>query len=135
MDPRSALDQAERLGAEVRRRARWHGWTWLVIAVLSPVFLIATGTDALPRELAFWLAVAFMLVAGGLAIWEGRRGVTGRATAAVDRPAMWAYVTAMVVVALVTIAVDITGTPAWFVVLAMVPAVPGLVAAWRILAR
>lgn len=135
LDPHRALRETERIGQEVRRRARWHGFAWLAVGLLTPPFLIAIGTDAFPREAAFWFAIVFMLVGGTLAIWESRRGVTSRATAAVDRPATWAYVAAMVGVAAVILMVDITGTPGWFVALAMVPAIPALVAARRILAR
>lgn len=135
LDPSAALQQAEGVSARVRRQARWHGWAWLIVAVASPFFLIISATEALPRPVSFWLIIGFMLLAGGLAIWEGRRGVTGRATAVIDRPATWAYVAAMVLVAGVSVAVDITGTPAWFFALAIVPAIPGLIAAWRILTR
>lgn len=135
LQPHHALRHAEEVGAVVRRRARWHGWVWLVAAVSTPMFLIGTRSDAVPPSVQFWIAVGFGAVGLALAVWEGRRGVTGRQTALLDRPITGLYVALMLVIALVTIAIDPDGTPAWYIALACLPSIPCLVAAWLILGR
>lgn len=135
IEPARALAEASRIGIAVERKARWHGWVWLAIAVATPLFLLGTATDRLPRSVQFWLAVAFMVVTGALAFLESRRGVVGRETAEIDRPLTWIYVAAMVVVITLAVLFDTSDTPLWFLLAALAAAVPGLVAAWRILNR
>lgn len=147
MDPRLALSEVERVKNQVRRKARWHGWVWLSVAVLTPVFWLGTRADFVPRaepddrafavrlvtDGEFWIAGGFGVIAVTLWIWETRRGVTGREAARIDRPITWAYVTAMVAVAALVILVDPAGAPWWFVAVSLVPSVPCLIAAWRVL--
>lgn len=133
LDPRTALDQAQRVGNTVRRKGRWHGWVWLTLAVITPMFLIGAYAESVPGDVQFWLAVAFGVVAGTLWIWETRRGLWGREAAAADRPFTRVYMVFVAAVALVAIVFDPTGTPAWYVAIAVLPSVPCLMAAWRIL--
>ncbi len=119
----------------VQRKARWHGWAWLAVALATPLFLLGTATDAVSRPAQFWIAIAFMVVTGALAHLETRRGVVGRETADIDRPLTWLYMAAMLVVIGLTLLFDTSDAPLWFVVAALAAAVPGLVAAWRILSR
>lgn len=135
MDPRVALDRAHRVSAGVRRQGRWHGWVWLAIGVLTPMFLLGTTDGVVLRGWQLWVAVALMAAGAVLAVWETRRGVLGREAAAVDTPFTWAYVASMVAVAVVVVVFAPVGPPGWFVAVALVPSVPCLVAAWRILSR
>ncbi|HEX6195494.1 MAG TPA: hypothetical protein VFZ37_06265 [Jiangellaceae bacterium] len=147
MNPHLAMSEAERVKYQVRRKARWHGWVWLAVAVLTPAFLLGTQADLVPRaqpddrpfvvrlllDGEFWIAIGFGAIAATLWILETRRGVIGRETARIDRPATWAYVTAMVAVAVLVIALDPVGTPWWFVAVSFAPSMPCVFAAWRIL--
>lgn len=135
MDPRAALDQARRMESVAQRRGRWHGWVWLAIGLITPIFLIGAIAEAVSRPIQFWIAISFMVVGATLAIWEARRGLWGREAAKVDRPFTWAYVAAMVAVLLVAIILDPSGPPTWYVALALVPSVPCFIAAWRVLTR
>lgn len=130
--PTTALNEAERVAARVRAAARWHGWMWLTIALLTPVFLYGTLGAGLPRAWQFWYALFFGVVGAVLTIWEARRGVIGQPSARVDRPATIAYVIAMVAAALLIGLTEPAGA-AWSAPVALAPAVPCLLAAWRVL--
>lgn len=129
--PQAARQQAARIGTRVRSAARWHGWMWLTIAILTPTFLLGTGREDLPRSIQFWIAVGFGLVGAVLTVWEARRGVVGRQAARVDRPMTWAYVVLMMVAIGFTFIGD-QNSP-WFIPLALAPSIPCLLAAWRVL--
>lgn len=133
IEPRAALAHARSVSERVRRQGRWHGWVWLIVAVATPVFLIATRSDALSRETQFWIAVGFGALGGGLALWEARRGVVGREAAIVDRPMTVAYAALVVAAALVAIVLNPEGPPAWFIAVALLPSIPALVAGWLVL--
>jgi hypothetical protein len=133
IDPRLALSEVERVKNQVGRKARWHGWVWLAVAVLTPAFLLGTRAVFVPRYVEFWIAIGFGAIAATLWIWETRRGVMGREAARMDRPMTGAYVASMVAVAALVIFLDPVGTPGWFVAVAFVPSVPCLLAAWRVL--
>src|SRR5690606_20106765 len=76
LDPAKAMAEARRIARTVGRRVRWTGWVWLVIAVATPLFL-GTSTDWLERPARFWVAIAFMVVTGALAVAAGRREARG----------------------------------------------------------
>lgn len=135
MKAQAALDQARRVENTIRRRARWHGWVWLTIGVITPGFLIGANVNAVPGAVQFWTAIGFMTVAGVLALWETKRGVWGREAVEVDRPATWAYMIAIVAFAIPTIVLDPVTPPIWLIGLALVPSAPCFIAAWRILRR
>lgn len=135
MNPQAALDHARQVEDTIRRRARWHGWVWLTMGIITPVFLIGANVNAVPGEAQFWTAIGFMTVAGVLAIWETKRGVWGREAVEADRPATWAYVIGIVAFAIPTIVVDPVDPAIWLIGLALVPSIPCFIAAWRILAR
>lgn len=135
MNAQTALDHAREVENTIRRRARWHGWVWLTIGILTPVFLIGANANALPAEAQFWTAIGFMTVGGVLAIWETRRGIWGREAVEADRPATWAYMIAIVAFAIPTIVLDPVDPPLWLIGLALVPSIPCFIAAWRILGR
>lgn len=135
MDPGAAFDHAQRVGETVRRKGRWHGWVWLTIGLITPVFLIGANANSVPGAVQFWIAIGFMIVGAVLAIWETRRGLWSREAAKADRPFTRAYILAIVLFAIPTIILDPTGAPPWFVALALVPSIPCLIAAWRILSR
>lgn len=133
LDPRTALDRARRVEDSVRRRGRWHGWVWLVLGLITPVFLIGVYADALPGETSFWIAVGFGVAGASLAIWETRRGLWGREAARANRSVTWGYMAAMGAAALLAISFDPSGLPVWWVVFSLVPSVPCFVGAWRVL--
>lgn len=116
-----------------RARDRWHGWVWLVVAMVSPVFLIGTHAAFLSRPQQFLVALAFGT--GGLMLWilEAHRGTAGQEARRIDRPVTLAYIALMVVVASIAIVWEPVGPPAWFVVVSLLPSVPCAVGAWRIL--
>lgn len=126
--PDVAAGQVEQVRRRVRTKGRWHGWMWLAMAVATPVFLIGTQVDEY-SWLSFWVAIAYMVL--GFVLWQvdARRPVRSRAHARVERPATVAFVVTMVVVAVATIVLDPSGAPGWYVVLALLPAVPAAVAA------
>lgn len=134
-DPAAALERAEQVGANVRRRGRWHGWVWLTIGLASPVLLVVTATDVVEGPVRMGTAIGFMLLAGLLAVWETRRGLWGRQAARTDRATTAAYVVTMAVAALTGIVGEVADAPAWYMALAALPAVPCFIAAWRILAE
>ncbi|MFP3914022.1 MAG: hypothetical protein ACLFWM_04040 [Actinomycetota bacterium] len=135
MDPQAALDRAQRVGDTVRRRGRWHGWVWLTMGLITPVFLIGANVNSVPGATQFWIAIGFMTVGGVLAVWETRRGVWSREAVKADRPFTWAYMTGIVAFAVPTIILDPIRPPAWLVALALLPSIPCFLAAWRILTR
>lgn len=127
-------ERVARVQQQVRAAARWHGWMWLTIAVVTPLFLLGTNLgDGAPPSLSLWVALAFMAVGVGLWVADARRPVRGRSAARVDRPATWAYVGAVVIVVVASLVGDPSGLPAWYVVLTLLPAVPAAVAALVIL--
>lgn len=132
LTPQHASDRAEQIGSKVRGAARWHGWVWVVIAIITPIFWLGTREGGLPRPMHFWVALGFCALGLLLVFWERRRGVIGRHTARLDRPVTVAYVGAMFVVALVVIFWEPRFTPA-FIALAALPSVPCVIAAWRVL--
>ena len=133
MDPQTALGRAEHIGERVRKKARWHGWVWLVVGFATPAFLIGTHAGFVPRPAQFWIAIGFLAIAATLTIWDSRRGVLGLEAARVDKPHTWAYVLSMGVVASISIILSPVGAPTWFVLISFVPSLPCLAAAWRIL--
>ncbi len=133
MAPHEALADVRAIEARVRSTARWHGWAWLAVALLTPVFLVVTASGPSPSSL--WTAVGFMLVGGALWLLESRRPLRGRAAARVDSPATIGYVVAVVAVTVVGLALDPDGTEPWYMALALLPAMPCLVAAWLVLRR
>lgn len=135
MDPRMALDQAQQIEETVRRRGRWHGWVWLTIGLITPVFLIGANVNSVPGPVQFWIAIAFMAIGGFLAIWETRRGLWSREAAKADKPFTWAYIIGIGVFAVPTIILDPSSAPLWLVALAFLPSIPCFMAAGRILSR
>lgn len=132
LSPQAARRKIEDVGGRVRSAARWHGWMWLTIAILTPVFLLAVLREQVPDAARFWIAVGFAGAGAVLTIWDVRRGVVGRQTRRVDRPATLAYIALMMVVAVVILLGE-SGTSPWHIPLALAPSVPCLVAAWRVL--
>src|SRR5699024_218850 len=126
------LDEAAEVTNQVRSAARWHGWMWLTVALLTPVFLYGVLGEGLPRAWQLWYAVIFGGVGLGLTIWEARRGVIGRQSARVDRPATLTYVV-IVLIATVLIGLADPGGAAWSIPVALAPSVPCVIAAWRVL--
>ncbi|HEX7097846.1 MAG TPA: hypothetical protein VF377_01290 [Acidimicrobiia bacterium] len=139
LDPRQALAEADRIGTTVRRRIRWNGWVWLVIAIATPLFWLGTWTNWLSRPLQFWVAVGFLIVAAMITVVamvrEARRGVVDRRVARMEWPITWAYMAVVFVMAVLVIVFDTSEAPLWFVLGALATAVPGLVGAWRTLVR
>ena len=135
MDPSTAFDHAQNVGETVRRKGHWHGWVWLTIGLITPVFLIGANVNSVPGAVQIWIAIGFMTVGGVLAIWETRRGLWGREAAKADKPFTWAYMIAIVLFAVPTIILDPTRADAWLITLALLPSIPCLIAAWRILTR
>lgn len=132
LTPEEALGRIQHVSRQVGTAAWWHGWMWLAIAILTPVFILGTREGGLARPWHFWVALAFGATALVLTLLAWRRGVVGRPSAAVDHRATWAYAGAMVGI---TAIVLIWGPPLswWFIAVALVPSVPCLVAARRIL--
>jgi len=139
LDPAKAMAEATRIARSVGRRVRWTGWVWLVIAVATPLFFLGTSTDWLERPARFWVAIAFMVVTGALAVAAVRREARGevedRRATRIDGPVTWAYVAVVLTMVVLDAVFDTSGAPLWFVVGSLATAVPPLVGAWRILVR
>ena len=133
LQPRAALAEVRAVDARVRSTARRQGWAWVVIGLVTPIFLLVAARGPSPASL--WTALGYMAV--GLALWylESRRHLRGRAAARIDRPATWAYVGTVVTAAAATVLLDPSGTEPWYVGLALLPALPCLAAAWVVLRR
>lgn len=116
----------------VRATDRWHGWVWLVVAIMSPAFFVGTHAALLSQAQQFLVALAFGTIALVLWIVEARRDAISHAARKIDGPVTLAYVALMFVVASVAILWDPMGPPAWFVVASLLPSVPCAVGAWRI---
>ena len=116
-----------------RVRDRWHGWAWLAVAIMTPAFFLGTHVALLTRAQQFLVALAFGTI--GLVLWivEARRGEVGQETTRIDRPLTLVYIALMFVVAAIAVVWDPIGPPAWFVVASLLPSVPCVVGAWRIL--
>lgn len=117
--------------SRVRAAARSQGWVWAALAPPSALFVIAGGSDVLPRAAAFWLVVAFGAAAGVLVLAEQRRRVVGREASRLDEPVTVVYAGTL----LGAFALAGLASGRWPVVagLALLPCVPCLWAALRIL--
>jgi len=132
--PDEAIGQIQQINRNVRAAARWHGWLWLAIAILTPLFVVGTREGGLGRQWHFWVALAFGLTALVLTVLSSRRRVVGRPAARVDQRATWSYAGAMVGMTAVVLIWDPPLSP-WFIAVALLPSVPCLVAARQVLRR
>lgn len=129
LTPQAAAAEIDRTAHQVRRRARWQGWLFLVVAVVDFGFYIAIGSadPAVARALSplpILLVVATFLVAS-------RQPVTGRDAVQFNKPVVMAgLATATAGLVLYQTVVPQGFTP-WLVLLAAFMVTPFLAGAWR----
>lgn len=130
LSPEIAAAEVQRVTRQVQHRGRWPGWMWLVMAVVTCGFFLATGsgnrllTDVV-GPLPLVAAVVIYLLASRQPV------VARRALASGDKQLSYAFLATVVVGTAIDLTVLPKGFSAWLVLLAVLMAVPCLVGSWR----
>ena len=128
-----AVDEVEEVDEELRASGLWIGWLWLVLGVATTVFLLVFGSGS-DSGFALAVALAFAGISLALALWAELPSVTDSVGAKLERPVTRAYFVAAVI-AVVVILLDVLpeGFSAGLLLIALLPAIPCLIGAYRVL--
>jgi hypothetical protein len=134
MDERLALDEIGRMDRRVRAKSAWYGVFCLIISISAAAYVIVSHLLGAGHVAVLWLILGTLLVLGAIYWVHGRRQhVVSRAQAHLDLP-MGIGTIGLMGVALALRGVFVPdGLSLWLALVALLPAIPCLVGAWKVL--
>lgn len=134
LTPSAALGNATEVDAKARRVARWPAWVWLAMAVTMAVHLIGSPLvpDGWPRVVVGLLPLVFAV--SGI-IYSARQQATSRLLSRLVWPVTGAFVVLVFAAVLLQNVVFPQGAVPGIVLSGLLPAIPCVYGAWRVLAE
>lgn len=128
-----AIEEIEEADEEARSSGAWIGWLWLVLGVATTIFLVIIGSTA-DSGLALAAALGFAGLTLAMTLYFELPSVVDSVGAKLEQPVTRAFFIAVAVAVLIIVTgVLPEGFSIWLLLVALLPAVPCLIGAYRVL--
>ena len=133
MDERLAIEQIRRIDRRVRIESAWYGAFCLILAGAAGAYVLLTHFLGAGHIAVLVLIVGTLLVLGGI-YWRygARQPVVSLAQSRLDLPMGVGTIVLMGVALVLRQAFVPDGFSLWLVLVALLPALPCLVGAWKV---
>lgn len=133
MNERLAIDHIRHIDRRVRAESAWYGVYCLIIAAATSAYVIVSHLLGAGSAAVLWLILGTLVVLGAMYWVYGRQQrVVSLAQARLDVPMGVGSIVLMGVALAVRQAMVPEGFTPWLVPVALLPAIPCLVGAWKV---